>query len=191
MKQGMQQMQQQLGQMQAIAQDMQQIQAAQQNCQNAAQQAMNGMNGQAGNQGQQGGQQGNWQGQGAADLKGMNPNQQWNGQANDGMMPNQGGIGAGDRSAKEQAPYAVKPEMSPSLDDDKGKVLASTLVKASSIKGESKEALKEVSEAAIKEAAEEVDQDRVSRQAQRVVREYFGSMQKDAETASPTTAPSK
>ena len=52
--------------------------------------------------------------------------------------------GAGDRHEKEQAPYAIKPEMDPSKDDDKGRILASTLVKASVLKGESKEQVKEI-----------------------------------------------
>jgi hypothetical protein len=188
MNQGAQQMQQQLQQMQAVAQDMQQIAAAQQNAANAARQAMNGMNGQQGQQGQDAGG-GQWQG--AGDNQGGDQNRPWDGQARDGMAPTQGGQGAGDRSAKQQAPYAVKPEMDPSQDDEKGRILATTLVKGDALKGESKEALKEVTESALKEAAEEVDQDRVSRQAQRVVREYFSSMQKDTETGSPTTAPSK
>ena len=187
MNQGAQQMQQQLQQMQAVAQDMQQIQGAQQNAANAAQQAMNGMNGQQGQQGQDGGQ-GAWQGQG--DNQGGDQNQPWNGQANNGMGPNQGGQGAGDRSGKQQAPYAIKPEMSPSQDEEKGRILASQLVKGEALKGESKEQLKEVAESALKEASEEIDQDRVSRQAQRVVREYFNSMQREAGGA-PTTAPSK
>jgi len=103
----------------------------------------------------------------------------------------------GDRSGKQQAPYAVKPELSPSIDDEKGKILASTLVKGAALKGQSKEQLKEVTESALKNQAEEIDQDRVSRQAQRVVRDYFSSIQNDAASAAgagavaPTTAPSK
>ncbi|CAN5438721.1 hypothetical protein BH09PLA1_BH09PLA1_19380 [soil metagenome] len=193
MAQGMQQMQQQMQQMQAAAQDAQQIAGAQQAAQNAAQQAMDAMNGQGQNGQQQG--QGNQPGQGQ-NPGGGDPNQPWNGQANDGMQPNNGGQGAGDRSGKKQAPYAVKPEMSPSIDDEKGKILASTLVKGAALKGESKEQLKEVVENAIKNSADEIDQDRVSRQAQRVVRDYFSSIQNDTATAgagaaAPTTAPAK
>lgn len=195
MAQGLQGMQQQMQQMQAAAQDAQQIAGAQQAAQNAAQQAMDAMNGQQGQNGQQQGQ-GNWQGKGQNQPGGGDPNQPWNGQANDGLQPNNGGQGAGDRSGKQQAPYAVKPEMSPSIDDEKGKILASTLVKGAALKGESKEQLKDVVESAIKNQADEIDQDRVSRQAQRVVRDYFSSIQNDAATAgagaaAPTTAPSK
>ena len=87
------------------------------------------------------------------------PTQPWNGPANDGMAQNMGGVGAGDRSAKSQAPYGVKQEFSPSIDDDKGKILASTLVKGAALKGESKEQLKDVVESAIKNQAEEIDQE--------------------------------
>jgi hypothetical protein len=47
------------------------------------------------------------------------------------------------------------------------------------LKGDSKLGLKQVAEAAQKEAADEVDEERVSRQAQSAVKEYFKSMEKD------------
>ncbi|MGH7175899.1 MAG: AtpZ/AtpI family protein [Tepidisphaeraceae bacterium] len=188
MNQGMQQMAQQLQQMQAAAQDAQQIGAAQQMAQNAAQQAMNGLDG--GKPGQQNPQQGNGNWQANGNLQNNGQNNPWNGQANNGMGPNPGGQGAGDRSAKEQAPYAIKQEFSPSLEDEKGKILASMFVRASSLKGESKEQLKQIAESAQKESADEIDQDRITRQAQKVVREYFGSMQREAESV-PTTQPQK
>ena len=105
------------------------------------QQAMNAMNGQAGNQGQ-GQNGGQWQGNGQIQGNGQQ-NQPWNGQQGP-AGPNQGGIGAGDRNYKEQAPYAVKPEVSPSTDNEKGRIIASTLVKAGAIKGESKAELKQI-----------------------------------------------
>jgi hypothetical protein len=175
--------------MQAMAQDAQQIAGAQQAAAAAADQAMNGMNGQM-NGNQNGNNAGAWQGQGN-DMADGGQRQPWNGQANDGMGPNPGGPGAGDRSAKTQAPYAVKPEMDPSKDDEKGKILMTQLVKGDALKGESKEQLKEITESAVKNAADEVDQDRVSRQAQKVVRDYFSSMQQDSGASAPTTAPSK
>lgn len=187
MGQGMQQMQQQLQQMQAQAQDAQQVAAAQQAAQNAAEQAMNG---QAGNQPQgQAGEAGQG-GQNGQNPGGGDPNQPWNGQANNGLQPNNGGVGAGDRTGKQQAPFDIKPEIDPSQNDDKGKVLAVTLVKDSALKGESKAQLKEIAESAVKNQSEEIDQDRISRQAQKVVREYFNAVQKDAEANPPTTAPS-
>ena len=54
--------------------------------------------------------------------------------------PNQGhggGKGAGDRDVKEQAPYAVKQEISQSQDIEGGKILASSMIKAKSEKGQS------------------------------------------------------
>ena len=183
MGQGMQQMQQQLQQMQAVAADAQQIAAAQQAAQNGAQQAMNGANaGQAGNGGQPGGN-GQWPGNNGGQVGGPPPNGQWQGGANNGLAPNNGGQGAGDRSGKAYAPYTVKAEVSPSQDIETGRLLASTFVKAGTVKGESKEQLKEVAASAMKDATDEIDQQRVSRQAQKVVREYFSSMQKDTDGA--------
>jgi hypothetical protein len=63
----------------------------------------------------------------------------------------------------------------------KGKILASTLVKADSIKGESKAELREAVQAAERDATDEVDQDRISRQAQQTVKGYFNSVSKDAQ----------
>jgi hypothetical protein len=180
-------MQQQMQQMQAAAQDAQQIAAAQQAGQAGQDQAENAMNGQAGNQG--GNQQGNWNG--GQNGQGQNQNNQWNGQA--GFAgPNNGGIGAGDRNYKNQAPYGVKKEVSPSQDDEKGKILASNFIKDNHpIRGKSEMSLKDVARAAEKEQTDEVDEERVSRSAQKVVREYFNSMEKeDAASPSPTTAPS-
>lgn len=175
MGQAMQQMQQQLQQMQAAAQDAQQVAAAQaaaQAAQNAAQQAMGG-GGQAGQQGQG---QGMWNPN--ANIQGQN-NQAFNGQ-NAPAGPNQGGQGAGDRTYKSPAPYSTTPEMSPSQDDEKGRILASFFIKDNNPnKGSSTETLKEVAERALNEQTDEIDQDRVSRQAQGVVKEYFGTMAKE------------
>jgi hypothetical protein len=60
-------------------------------------------------------------------------------------------------------------------------------VKASALKGENKLELKQIAAAAEKDETDEIDQDRISRQAQGVVREYFSTMQKDAEA--PSTQP--
>jgi hypothetical protein len=174
MAQAMNAMQQQLQNMQAAAQDAQQIAAAQaaaQAAQAAAQQAMNG-NGNAG----QGGQgQGMWN-PGNNNGNPNNPNQQFNGQA--GFAgPNQGGIGAGDRTYKNQAPYGVKQEIDPSQDDPNGRILASNFIKdLNPDRGTSTQTLKEVAERALNEQTDEVDQERISRQAASAVREYFKSI---------------
>ncbi len=185
MAQGMQAMQQQLQQMQAVANDAQQMQAAQgqaQGAQAAAQNALNGGQGGGGNNAD-GGQ---WAMNGQ--IEGNGEEGMWDGQAAP-AGPNQGGIGAGDRSYKAQAPFTVKQEVSQSQDDEKGKLLASTFVKDSKpIKGESKVTLKDVAAAAQAEQTDEVDTERISPQAQKVVREYFGSMEKEA--PAPAPAPS-
>jgi hypothetical protein len=86
----------------------------------------------------------------------------------------------GDRTFKAQAPYGVKQEISSSEDIDDGKVLASTYIKAKTIKGESRAELQEVLAESEQEAPDEVDQERVSHQAQKVVRDYFKSVSDDA-----------
>lgn len=170
MAQGQAQMQQQLQQMQAAQQDAQQIAAAQQAAQQAAQDAANAMNGQG--QGQNPGQQPGG-GQGAQG--------QW--AQGDPQQPGQGmggpGQGQGGRAPKEQAPGAFKQEVSPVQDIDEGKILASMFVKDDSLKGESKVELGEIIETAQKESTDEVDQDRISRQAQGVVQEYFRTVEQD------------
>ncbi len=180
MQQAMQQMAQQMQQMQAIQADAQQVQAAQQAMAQAAGQAAGGLNGN-GNQAQgqgQNQQQGVWQGgQVAGDPK--NQNQPWQGQAGPAGA-NQGGQGAGDRTYKAQAPYQVKTEISQSEDIESGAILANTLVKDKSIKGESKAKLSEVAQSALSEKTDEVDQERISRQAQKVVKGYFETIQNEA-----------
>lgn len=184
MNQGMQAMRQQLQQMQAVANDAQQIRAAQGQCQAAQANAQDALNGAQG-AGQNGAGQGQW---GNNPIQGNGQQGQWNGQA--GFAgPNQGGIGAGDRNYKQQAPYTVKQEVSQSQEDEQGKVLASTFVKDNRpIRGESKITLKDVAAAAQADQTDEVDNERISPQAQRVVREYFGSMEREA---APSTQPAR
>lgn len=174
MAQAMNAMQQQLQNMQAAAQDAQQIAAAQaaaQAAQAAAQQAMNG-NAAAG---QGGPGEGMWN---PGNLNGQNnPNQRFNGQAGFAGA-NQGGIGAGDRTYKAPAPFAVKQEIDPSQDDPNGRILASQFIKdLNPDRGNSTQTLKEVAERAVNEQTDEIDQERVSRQAASAVREYFKSIQ--------------
>jgi hypothetical protein len=176
MSQAMQQMQAQLQQMQAVASDAQQIAAAQQGIQQGAQQAMNNANG------GQGGQD-RGQGQWGADANSPPPGAAGKGQGQGGG----GGQGHGPDGVKAQAPYTLKQEVDPSERIDSGKLLAATFVKASALKGENKLELKQIAVAAEKDETDEIDQDRISRQAAGVVREYFNTMQKDAEA--PATQP--
>ncbi len=179
MQQAMAQMQQQLQQMQAVQGDAQQVQAAQQAMARAAQQAAGNLNGNGNQQGQgQNDQQGVWQG-GDVAANGKDQNQPWQGQAAPAGA-NQGGQGAGDRTYKAQAPYQVQQEISQSQDIETGAILANTLVKDKSIKGESRAKLSEVAAAALSEQTDEVDQERISRQAQKVVKGYFETIQEEA-----------
>lgn len=166
--QGMQsanaQMQDTLSQMQAAQQAAQQMQAAQNM----------GQGGEGDGQGQ--GQQGQGQQAGTG---------QW--QPGDPQDPGAGmggpGQGQGGAAPYAPAPYGVKQEVSKSHDEEDGRVIASTLIKAEALKGESKAEIQRIVESETKEATDEVDQQRVSRQAQRAVREYFQSMAKDAGAA--------
>jgi hypothetical protein len=182
MAQAAQAMQQQLQAMQAMKADAQQVAAAQAQAAQAAQDAANGMNGQQGQQGQAPGQQaGQWNNGG--NNQGNNQGK-WNQQANR-AGPNQGGIGAGDRTYKEQAPYQLKEQVSESKDIEGGKILASTLIKAKSVRGESKVGEATVAPPPEQEAADEVEQERISRPAQQAVKEYFKAWETDAGAATP------
>lgn len=162
------QMQQQLQQMQAVANDAQQVAAG------------NGQNGQGndGAGGQNGGKQANPNGGQGVGPWGKGNNNGPPGAANGGGP----GMAAGNnRPAPEVAPFQVKNETDLSDKNDKGKVLASTFVKAGSIKGDAKMELHKVLPSADKEATDEVDEQRIPRQDQEVVKGYFGNLQKDTE----------
>lgn len=107
---------------------------------------------------------------------------QWNDNdpKNKGAGMGGGGIGAGGRAEKQLAPYTTKAEKAPVQDIESGRVLASTLVKAGTLKGEAKEQLKEVARAAQQEATDEVDQELISRSSQQAVKGYFNSIEQDA-----------
>jgi hypothetical protein len=160
MNNAQQQMQQGLQQMQANAQA-----AA------AAQAGMAGNNGQAGNNGNAGqqGQNGQVQwGQGNGQWKQGNPNQRGQGMGGPG-------IGAGGKAPVEEAPYDVVQDVTTGKVNEEGKILHSQLVKASSDKGKSSILLSQTAASEMKEATDEIDQDRIPRSAQKAVREYFGN----------------
>ena len=76
----------------------------------------------------------------------------------------------------------MKQEVDPSQDDEKGRILASNLIKDNNpLKGSAKETLKEIANKAANEQTDEVDQERIGRSAQKAVKEYFNSMSKDAQ----------
>ena len=166
---GNQAMQQQLQQMDAVQKDAEQVAAAQKQAQQAADAACAACNGGGEGEGQQGqgGKNGQWAAGDPAGKQGA------------GM----GGPGQGDGGVapKAEAPAGFKQEIAPSPEDEKGRILASTFVKADSIKGDAKIELSKTIEEAQKQATDEIDQERVSHQAQKVVQEYFRSVEKDAQ----------
>ena len=114
---------------------------------------------------------------------GENPNPGGEGGKGQGNGPagwNQGGQAMGDRNYKTPAPFGTKKELSPGEKDEKGRRLAGWFVKADSVKGESKEELKQVITASNREATDDMDMERIPMQSQKVVRDYFDSMQRDA-----------
>ncbi len=172
MAQAGQSMQQQLGQLQAMSKDGQAVAAGQQGGQ-SGQNGQNGRQGQGGQNGQnQGGQQPG-QGQGGQWAKG-NPNQQGQG--------GQGGpaMAAGARPDAQEAPFGVKQEVTSYQTDEKGKILASSFVKAGSVKGDSKVELSNDALKDYQEATDEVQEDRIPRNASNAVKEYFKTLQQNA-----------
>jgi hypothetical protein len=167
MAQAQQAMQQAMGQMDAVQKDAEQMAAAQDSTQNAqndaANQAAGNQPGQNGQNPAPGGQHGEW--------RPGDTNRAGRGQGGPGRG-NGGGIG------KEEAPYAIKKEAAPVQDIENGKILASTFVKAGTVKGESKVELSKVAEAALKDTTDEVDEEAVSKESQKVVKDYFETMQK-------------
>lgn len=112
---------------------------------------------------------------------GQNPGNKPGGNGHKNGMYGGAAQATGDRSGKSSAPFAVRQERSPTQNIEGGRVLASTLVRAGSVKGEAREQLKQVTQAANQEAAEEVDPERVSRASQKAVRDYFNSLSAEAE----------
>jgi hypothetical protein len=67
--------------------------------------------------------------------------------------------------------------MDPSQEDEKGRILASFFIKDNNPnKGSSTETLKEVADRALNEQTDEIDQERVSRPAQKAVKDYFSTV---------------
>lgn len=186
LEESLEHMRQQLRAMKAIQDDARAMASAAQAARDAAQAARAGAQGQgagagttasagatAGNPGRGGvpgsGQTTPGQASGAAGAAG------WGGSGTSGRGLG-GGVGEGDRSFKEVAPFTVRPERAPTQTDERGRVLASSFVRAGALRGEATEELKEVTRAAEQQAAEEVDTERVGRAAQRVVRQYFNAL---------------
>ena len=90
------------------------------------------------------------------------------------------GRGAGGKAEIAEAPYDVVQDVSAGHLHEKGKILASSLVKAAALKGDSKIVLSQADGSDYKEMTDEVDTDRIPRPAMKAVREYFGDVAEDA-----------
>lgn len=168
MQQAMASMQQQMQQMQAAQQDANQVAAAQQQAADAASEAQAALNG-----------DGNGSGTGPTS-PGQQPGGQGGGKqgAPGGQGTNRAGRGhtASVATGGQDVPFTVDKKTALGEENDKGRMLAGSLVKADAPKGESKAALRDAARSAEQEAADEVDSDRVGKRSQKVVRDYFGSM---------------
>jgi hypothetical protein len=165
---------------QAMQQQMQQLQAQ---ANGAAGIAAGQNGGQAGNQGQ-GGQQ-NQNGQQMAQQNGQWGNQQNQGNPNQKGQGGQGGAAqaTGKRPDPVETPFGTKQELSQSQTDESGKILASSFVKAPADKGSSKMSLSQVAESEMKEATDEVQQERIPRGAWKAVKGYFDTLKTEQPTS--------
>jgi len=111
-------------------------------------------------------------------------NGQWGNQPNQGN-PNQQGQGGqggaaiangGRRPDPVETPFGTKQELSQSQTEESGKILASSFVKAPADKGSSKMSLSKVAESEMKEATDEVQQERIPRGAWKAVKGYFDTL---------------
>jgi len=165
-------MQQQLQNLQEAADAEAEAQAQQQ--QGDGQNGNNGNNGNGGQQQAQAGGQGTW--------KPGDAQQHGNGS---------GGPGVSDGGARPkgiETPVGFEKTIAASVADEKGKLLNSRFVKTTAEKGTSRVQLGEVVQSAEKDAADEVDQDRISRPEQAVVKRYFDDLKQES---SPAPDPAK
>src|SRR5581483_6343733 len=106
--------------------------------------------------------------------------QQANQRIGNGGGPNAGRAAGGQRDVAE-APADFQSEIDPTQDQGKGRMLASRFVKAPIEKGKALAELKTMAKDAEQEEPDEVEQDRIPRDAQESVKDYFGSIQKTQE----------
>jgi hypothetical protein len=176
MQQAQQQMKQALQNMQGVQQALQQMAQQQQAAQQAMQQGQQIANGQnqGGAQGQQGQQPG--QGQNGAFKQGQPQGQQGKGRGGPGQA-------AGGNADKATSPFNVKMEQSPSQDNEKGRILASFMVKDQADPGVQRAMMQEIAKKAQDEATDEIDSEHANRAAQKVAQEYFRTMAENAPAA--------
>ncbi len=166
MKQALQNMQ---GVQQALKQMAQQQQAAQQAMQQG-QQCANGQC-QGGGQGQPGQQAG--QPKNGAFKEGQPDGKQGAGRGGPGQA-------AGGNSDKATSPFGIKMEQSPSQDNEKGRNLATFMVKDQADPGVQRAQMQKIAKKALDEAPDEIDNEHASRAAQKAAQEYFRTMAEDA-----------
>ncbi|MGN6506629.1 MAG: hypothetical protein ACTHM6_13805 [Tepidisphaeraceae bacterium] len=166
MQKAMADAQDQLQKMQAQSQSAQQAAKAGQSAQQAAQAAQQQMNSgpAAGQQASAGNSNGSSDGSG-----GMNAGSSAPGAGTGHSNPFGASPGAPLQASIDKA-------VSPSDNTDPDHVLAGSLIKGDSPRGESHAPLQNVAKAAAQQAAEEVESERVNREGQKVVRDYFGSL---------------
>ena len=94
------------------------------------------------------------------------------------------GVSAGGpRPRAAETPVDFKPVVAASVADDKGQPVSSRPVKTPAETGTSHVALRDVMQSAEKDAADEVDQDRISRPEQAVVKRYFDDLRQQGSSA--------
>jgi len=165
MKQAGEQMAQALGQMDAVKKDAEQVAAMQK----AAQQPDDD-----GSNPGDGGKNGNKPGQQPGGGQGGGPqNAQAGGQPGGGGGAPPGFGGAGEKALAE---FTVKQELDPSQNINGGKVLAKTFVKAPQLQGKATIELSPAAKAAVKESTDDVAEESVPKDAQKVVKDYFDTV---------------
>lgn len=159
MAQAAQQMSQALGQMDAAQQGAAQVTAAQNATQRATDAVASQLN-RADNEPGKGGQQ-----------TPGNPHQ-------NGVGRGHSDLGLGAVASKEQNFYGVKEEMDANQNIDNGKILASRFVKADPLKNKSTLQLSPAAKSAIQDSTDEVDDEAVSKESRKVVKNYFETIEK-------------
>jgi hypothetical protein len=86
------------------------------------------------------------------------------------------------RPPTDAGQHTITPSLAPDDPNTKGRMLASSYVKDNApIKGDSKENLAKVAESAEQDSTDEVDEDRIPRDAQNAVKEYFQTLKDDGQ----------
>ena len=78
------------------------------------------------------------------------------------------------------SPFGTKMEQSPSQDNEKGRILASFMVKDQADPGVQRAQMEKIAKKAQEEAPDEIDSEHASRAAQKAAQEYFRTMSEDA-----------